>query len=310
MHTTLRQLETLKVFALTRSVTETARLTHVSQPAVSQTLRELESQFGFAIYTRIGNRVQLTAEAQALLPEIDRLMATFANLQGRVSELRDNRAGMVSIISPPTASIDLIPRAMQDFKTQRPMIRIHLEVSTETQTERKVRDELFDLGLGFYPPQDINIAAQPLFETEMICVMRKDHPLAARKLIDPRLLDGHQVVTVIHENNVVSETHRLLASKTNVEGILSSNQSIAAFNIAQQGGAVAVLHPLAVPEAALPHMHIARFEPEMPVQMALYYSRRRPLSRIAGKFMLTLRDSARRKAELLAPHGVPFTVTM
>lgn len=112
MHATLRQLETLRAFLLTRSVTETARMTHVSQPAVSQTLKDLEVQFGFAIYSRVGNRVVLTSEVLQVMPEIERLLMTFSNLQGRVMELRDSRAGSLSIVSGPTPSIDLLPRAI------------------------------------------------------------------------------------------------------------------------------------------------------------------------------------------------------
>ncbi|AJE47860.1 LysR family transcriptional regulator [Celeribacter indicus] len=310
MHATLRQLETLKTFTLTRSVTETARLMHVTQPAVSQALRELEAQLGFAIYTRIGNRTLLTAETQAVIPEIERVLAAFSTLQSRVSEMKDSRAGTVSIISPPTACVDLIPRAIKQFKAQRPNLRIHLEVSTEALTERKVRDELFDLGMGFYPQQEINIAAQPILETEMICVVHKDHPLAGRAVLDPRQIAGHSVVVVHHEGNVVSRMYQLLTNKIDPNSLISTNQSIGAFNLVRQGGMVAVLHPMSVPEFALSQMSLARFEPQMPVTMALYYSRRRPLSRISGKFMLALRESAAIKAELLNARGIPFKVTM
>lgn len=187
---------------------------------------------------------------------------------------------------------------------------LHLEMSTEAQTERKVRDELFDLGMSFYPQQEINIAAQPIIETEMICVMHRDHPLASKTSVDPRQLEGHSVVVVHHEGNVISRMHQLLTSKIDPNSLISTNQSIGAFNLVRQGGAVAVLHPMAVPEAALDLMALRRFEPQMPVGMALYYSRRRPLSRVAGKFMLALRDSAKVKSDLLEARGVPFKVAM
>jgi len=310
MHASLRQLETLRIFALTLSVTETARVTRVSQPAISQTLKELEAQFGFAIYTRSGSRVLLTAEVLQILPEVERVLTTFSTLQGRVGELRDLRAGSVSIIAGPTQALDLLPRAILAFREQRPHVRVHLQVSAEFDMAQKVRDEIFDLGFGFYPNAETRIAHQPIIESELVCVMRRDHPLAAHATVDPRLLAGHTVVVVQHEVGVMRDVQELLQAALSEDNLLTTNQSIAAFNMARQGGAVAVLHPLAIPEVTHDLLHLARFEPKMSVAYALYYSRRRPLSRITSKFMLAVRDSARAHAAPFEAIGFPFQVTM
>jgi DNA-binding transcriptional LysR family regulator len=310
MHATLRQLETLRIFALTLSVTETARLTHVSQPATSQTLKELEAQFGFAIYTRSGSRVLLTAEVMQILPEVDRLLATFSTLQGRVSEQRDLRAGSVSIIAGPTQALDLLPRAILAFRNERPHVRVHLQVSAEFDMAIKVRDEMFDLGFGFYPNPETRVANQPIIETELICVMRKDHPLARHSTVDPRQMAGHTVVVVQHDMGVMRSLQELLQAALPEENVLTTNQSIAAFNMARQGGAIAVLHPLGIPEVTFDLLHLARFDPKIVVNYALYYSRRRPLSRISSRFMLAIRDSAKVHAGLFASIGFPFQVTM
>jgi|HigsolmetaAR201D_1030396.scaffolds.fasta_scaffold00695_10 Transcriptional regulator len=310
MHATLRQLETLRAFLLTRSVTETARMTHVSQPAVSQTLKDLEVQFGFAIYSRVGNRVVLTSEVLQVMPEIERLLMTFSNLQGRVMELRDSRAGSLSIVSGPTPSIDLLPRAIASFRQQRPNVRVHMHVSTEVDMAKKVRDEIFDLGTGFYPSTESSIATQPLLETELICVMRKDHPLAVHKHIDLRQLVGHTVAVVEHHIGATLNMQRILHDALANQSLITTNQSISALSLVQHGGAVAVLHPLTVPEAMFDSFHLARFEPQEPIAFALFYSRRRPLPRITSRFMVAIRDSARVKASMFEALGIPFTVTM
>ena len=310
MHATLRQLETLRAFLLTRSVTETARMTHVSQPAVSQTLKDLEAQFGFPIYSRVGNRVVLSAEVLQVMPEVERLLMTFSNLQGRVMELRDLRAGSITMVAGPTPSVDLLPRAISSFRQQRPNVRVHLEVSTEIDMARKVRDEIYDLGTGFYPSTESSIATQPLFDTELICVVRKDHPLSAYTTIDLRQLVGQTVTVVDHHIGATFNMQQVLHDALANQALITTNQSIAALNMVIHGNAVAVLHPLTVPHSLFGSLHMARFEPKEQVAFALFYSRRRPLSRIVSKFMLAIRDSARVQADMLEAAGIPFKVTM
>ena len=115
-----RQLETFRLFARTQSVTETARLMRVSQPAVSQTLKELETQFGFSLFVRSNGRTRLTLEANNVLPDVERLFAQMATLRGKAEELKDMRAGALSIASVPSFTARILPTALQAFRTSSP----------------------------------------------------------------------------------------------------------------------------------------------------------------------------------------------
>jgi DNA-binding transcriptional LysR family regulator len=88
MNISIRQMETFRLFAQTRSVTETARILRISQPAISQTLKEVEAQLGFALSVRISGRTRLTDEAMLLLPQIEQVLMQMTALRNQAAELR------------------------------------------------------------------------------------------------------------------------------------------------------------------------------------------------------------------------------
>src|SRR5262245_2697359 len=116
----LRQLEVFRLLMRVRNVTEVARLLRISQPAISQALRSLEEDFGFELFARSGGRIIPTAEASAVLPEIERLFTHLSTLTSRVGELRDERAGSLSIATIPTLTNWLLPKAVAALRLERP----------------------------------------------------------------------------------------------------------------------------------------------------------------------------------------------
>jgi DNA-binding transcriptional LysR family regulator len=310
MHTTLRQLETLQMFALTRSVTETARLTRVSQPAVSQTLKDLEAQFGFSIFSRVNGRPTLSAEAMQILPEIERILAQFTALRGRVNELRDMRAGSLSIMTGPTATFELIPRAIADFRRQRPNVRFHLDVSTASDITRKVREETIDLGLNVLPANEVSIATEPLFRTRMVCVLPLGHRLRRFQQVTPKDLVDETVVVVRQDGPLSPRVIAALGSLNDRANSISTNQSIAALNLVRQGVGIAILHPMALTQSVLREVEVTRFEPSIDVTFGLLYSRRRPMPRIMSKFFGSVRDAAVDFSTRMRPFGVEVEVLL
>src|SRR5688572_2447914 len=123
MNLAFRHLETLQLFAQTRSVTETARLMNVTQPAVSQTLKDMELQLGFSIFVRVSGRTRLTEEAMQLLPRVERLLTQANSLKSYAVELRDARAGQLSVAAIPSLAGAIIPTAMARFRDERRHVR-------------------------------------------------------------------------------------------------------------------------------------------------------------------------------------------
>src|SRR6201987_4714238 len=124
----LRQLEILRAVIRHRTTVAAADELALSQPAVSNALKTMEAQAGFALFERVNNRLFPTAEAMALYKESEAIFALHAKLENRVRDLRENRAGHLSIGATPPLAYSIIPPAMSEFLQQRPQTRIFFDV--------------------------------------------------------------------------------------------------------------------------------------------------------------------------------------
>jgi DNA-binding transcriptional LysR family regulator len=281
----IRQLEVFRIFARTHSVTETARALNVSQPAVSQTLKEMEGQFGFPLSVRFGSRTRLTDEARALLPDIERLLAQISSLKGRAEELRDSRAGSLAIASVPTLFADLLPKALASFLREYEKVELQAECHVAAEVLRQIRQDMADIGFAFLPVDEVGVAVQPLMKMAVVCVVPAGHRLATRSRITPDdLLTETVIIQGAHTPPGFVLRDRLERDLSRLR-IINTNQSTAALNMARQGVGIALVHPLTLSGAdARRGVVVINFEPRIELVLGLIYARQKPVSRLVLHF--------------------------
>ena len=289
MNIGLRQLETFRLFARTLSVTETARLMRVSQPAVSQTLKELEGQFGFALFVRSNGRTRLTFEANNVLPEIERLFAQMASLRGKAEELKDNRAGALSIASVPSFTARILPEAIKTFREARSQVKIRTEVHTASDVVRQIRQEYCDIGFAFMPLDEVGVSVQPILRMPMVCLVPADHRLARKKIITSADLMKETIIVHGPETTPGFILRESLGDDVAGFQVLTTNQSVTSIHMAQSGLGIAFAHPLVLAHDPLGKVVPVPYERHVPLTFALLYSRNRPVSRTVLQFEAVLR---------------------
>lgn len=300
----VRQLEVIRIFARTHSVTETARVLNVSQPAVSQTLREAEMQLGFPIAVRFGNRTRLTDEARALMPDIERILAQFSSLKGRAEELRDSRAGSLSIASVPTLFIALLPRAVASFLREHRRVQLQVGSHTAAKVLQQIRQDTADIGLAFMPIDEIGVAVQPVLRMAVVCAVPVGHALAGHDCIRPAdLIDEVIVVQNAHGPPGLVLRERLEHDFSRMR-VVGTNQSSAALSMACEGIGIALVHPLTLSGPPRSEVVTIRFEPKIELTLGLVYARQKPVSRIMLHFERHLRASLREFCDTATARGL------
>src|SRR5437764_11499045 len=124
----LRQLEILRAVIRHRTTVAAADELALSQPAISNALKAMEAQAGFALFERVNNRLFPTSEAMALYKESEAIFALHAKLENRVRDLRECRSGLLSIVATPPLAYTIIPRALSDFLRLRQQTRVFFDV--------------------------------------------------------------------------------------------------------------------------------------------------------------------------------------
>lgn len=292
MHTpNLRHLEIFQILMKTRSLTETARLMHVTQPAVSQALRDLEGQLGIELFSRGGGRIRPTNEAIVLLPEVERLFSQVGSLTFRATELRDTLGGQLNIAAIPVLAVTALPAMIAGMLQERPRLRMSLQSVTTSEVLALVKSEIVELGFTFGPVAEAGIGMEPLFETRLTCLMPRGHPLAAKSEILASDLRGQSLVTLSASTPpglVLRDALR--RSKAESMAQVETNSASAAIALVRALGAIAVTDPLPILDHQTDDIVVRPFEPPIKLTIAVAFSRHRAVPKIALQFIKRAQD--------------------
>jgi DNA-binding transcriptional LysR family regulator len=203
----LKQIEVFRAIMNSRSTIGAAALLGLSQSAVSRQLAQLEAELGFELFMRSKGRLIMRPDAEALLGE----MQPLADLLGRVTrfaqELKTGFAtrSLLKIGVPQSLATTLMPRVVHDFLAARPGLSVELLAGSQSALEQLVATREADLAFVRLPPENRGFAQRPLIWSGAVCVMPRDHPLAALSVVKPADLAGHDMVLVSRHRPVRDE---------------------------------------------------------------------------------------------------------
>lgn len=286
----LRQLELLRAVIRCETTVGAARELGLSQPAVSNAIKHLEDQLGFALFERINNRLFPTQEARTLYQDSEPIFAMHTALEARVQDLRENRAGRIRIIATPPLGYGPIPVALQRFLARRPKVRISFDVLRLEDVAEKVElgvSELgFVLGIGDHPA----LKVEPVYEGRMVCVLHRSHPLAGRDVITPADLRDCPFIALERGTRLGTAVRQAFeAAGEPFRHAVEVRYCHTACVLAASGIGVAVVDPFSPAGSGRPDLAVVPFEPATPVSAFVVTSRSRPLSRLAGDFLKEVR---------------------
>lgn len=192
----LQQLQAFVSAAHHQSLRAAARELGVTQPAVTHTIRELETALNAELLVRSVRGVELTACGHALLPRAEQLLGDMRRTVEAVEQVKGELAGRVAVGTTPSIALTALPHAVMKFRTAMPRVNLSLEEVTVPDALAQLRNGTLDIAaIHHVPALDRNFTQIPLFSTEFVVAMREGHPLAhARRLSD--LLDAEWIVTV------------------------------------------------------------------------------------------------------------------
>ena len=125
---TLRQLEILRALVRYRTTVAAGHQLGLSQPAVSNALKTMEAQAGFALFERINNRLFPTREAQELYKEAEAIFTRHDLLEAKLRDLKESRIGHLRIVATPPIGYSIIPHALKRFLARRPQLHVYFDV--------------------------------------------------------------------------------------------------------------------------------------------------------------------------------------
>jgi DNA-binding transcriptional LysR family regulator len=149
MNLRLKHIEVFNAVMLTGSVSAAARLLHVTQPAVTQTLQHAELQLGYALFTRDRRRLVATREAQTLYPEVQALMLQLESVRRLAAALRGGDGGPFRILIVPSLAVKALPDALRVFRKRHPKLPVQVRTLHSNEIARAIALQEGDVGIVY-----------------------------------------------------------------------------------------------------------------------------------------------------------------
>jgi DNA-binding transcriptional LysR family regulator len=195
MQPTLRQLEVFLAVARARSFRRAADGIHLSQPALSQHVGELERGLGARLFDRRGRAVELTEAGRILEAHALRAFSTLTGAQEAIADLTGSSRGSLVIGASTTPGIYLMPAVMSALEREQPGISVDLRIANSAAIEEQVRANELDLGVvgghGLRSGEEC-LAAGVL--DELVLIVPPGHAWARRGRLDPSVLADERLL--------------------------------------------------------------------------------------------------------------------
>lgn len=176
----VRHLRAFLAVARRQSFSRAAGDLHLSQPALTMAVRQLEDFVGARLFDRTTRIVNLTPEGLDFLPTAERIVSDFDQALQDVRAAANSRRGRVSVAAVHSIAARLLPVAIRNLGGKHPSVRVQIYDDNSPEVRRKVRSNDVDVGICS-PSDDPELSFKPLCRDQLGLLVRKDHALARRR---------------------------------------------------------------------------------------------------------------------------------
>ena len=208
---------------------------HLTQPAISKRIAQLEANLGVTLFDRLGRRVCLTAAGRALQPVAERILNDVRETRQVIANLSTEISGTLSIVTSHHIGLRRLPPILKDYTRRYPAVRLDLAFMDSEQACNAVERGEFELGIVTLPLRAMAaLETTVLWNDPLVIAVAPDHPLAGknavtldelsrypailpaigtytRTIIEATILQHHGVLDVVLETNYLETLRTMVA---------------------------------------------------------------------------------------------------
>jgi len=177
----LRQIEVFRAVMSTRSMTDAARLLHVSQPGVSRTVRHLETRLGVPLFERRKGRLVATPEAQTLFEAIERAYRGVQHVQDVAAQLRHGTLSTLRVLSSANTALQLVPRSVARLIERFPQTSVQFEALPAREIVKLLVADEADVAVSSAPLDHPSLQVRDIGSWTLVCAVPRGHALLRSK---------------------------------------------------------------------------------------------------------------------------------
>ena len=243
---TFRQLRVFSEVARQLSFAKAARALHLTPPAVTMQVRELEGHVGMPLFDRSGRSVTLTTAGEYMLVYTRKMLATLKDAEDTAARLLKLEVGTLTIGMVSTAKY-FLPHLLAQFRREHEGIEIRLAVGNREQLVRMLHANEVDIAIMGRPPKELATRAEPFAAHPHVFVAPVGHPLTQAGPLTPEALRDQGFILREEGSGTRAALEKFLLQarvEPRVTMEMASNETIKQAVIAGMGLSFLSLHTL------------------------------------------------------------------
>ncbi len=178
-----RRLQVFQTVARLLSFTKAAEELHMTQPAVTFQVRQLEEYFNTRLFDRTHNRISLTEAGMRVYECSEQIFALYSQMENSVRELTGDISGVLIIGASTTIAEYMLPVLLGDFKKKYPDIVVRLKVANTDGIVAMVENNVIDLGVVEAPVNNKNLVVEQCRIDHLVLIVPPGHALAREESV-------------------------------------------------------------------------------------------------------------------------------
>lgn len=290
-----RDLQTFLAVATSGSITRAAEMLGRSQPSVTRTIQDLESELGFALLHRVGRGVQLSEEGVAFEEEARRLLMSFTELAARAKMIAAGKGRILQIVATAAIATGLVPTALAELQNVELPHETHLGQFFPSIVAQEVRSGRAEIGFSSLPLDTSGLEVLRLYSAPDVVALREDDPLARLEVVPLSAFAGRRLATLLNPLRFQLHIARALAARGIETGpVIRTNVAYGALQFVRQMGVPAIIDPLTAYGLSLPGVAIRQIDVTVPFHWGVLIAEKRPLRPVAQALMDAIEAVAER----------------
>tara|TARA_R110002167_G_scaffold6671_13_gene31439 strand:+ start:7443 stop:8345 length:903 start_codon:yes stop_codon:yes gene_type:complete len=291
MNVSIKQLRAFIAVAQTLSFTEACAQVHLSQPALSIAIKNMEEAVGGSLLIRSTRILSLTPEGVQFLPVAQRLLADWDGAFNDLHELFALQRGQLSVAAMPSFASHQLPAVLARYRQRYPAVNIRVQDVVAEEVVEMVRSGRVELGVAFELETDPELLFTPLFEDPFIAVLPPEHPLLQHQQLNWSMIAESPFLTL----QPPSMIRQLILDRMTEHGIklkieFESHQLVTIIRMVVCGLGISVVPALCIPQIEQQGAEWRPLlEPEVRRTVGIYTRKRYPLSKAAEAMVASLK---------------------